>query len=155
MVAANRSKIHTSRGQRRYRNSFRRPSTFSRGPLLPGFSPQRRWPGPDNDLRHDRAGAECVPGSHRVLVCHAPRATKHNHRSIFQGASFPRTTLSRYSFLFPIAVKFGGMSRMGLWILVISVRLFPGLSRDRIFNRACNLFIHSPINNSLIEGSSY
>lgn len=152
VVAANRSKIHTSRGQRRYRNSFRRPSTFSRGPLLPGFSPQRRWPGPDNDLRHDRAGAECVPGSHRVLVCHAPRATKHNHRSIFQGASFPRTTLSRYSFLFPIAVKFGGMSR------ALDSRdfcpLIPRPLTGSHFNRVCNLFIHSPMNNSL-EGSSY
>lgn len=89
VVAVNCSKIHTSRGQRRYRNSFR-SSTFSRGPLLPGFSPQRRWPSLDNDLRHDRAGAECVPGSHRVLVCHAPRATKHNHDRYSKGPSLER-----------------------------------------------------------------
>lgn len=121
VVATNCSKIHTSRGQRRYRNSFR-PLTFSRGPLLPGFSPHL-GDGPASIT----ICATIVPVRN---VCQDPSCArlsraardKTQPRSIFEGA-FPRMTLSRYSFLFPIAVKFGGMSGPSWFLLSVILLL--------------------------------
>ena len=114
----------SSPGQRRYRNSFHRCSTFpGENLLLPGFSPTtatRRFTA-SITICHHRAVPECVPASLPVARCpllvrHAPRATKHRHDRY---SDLHRPPLSRYSFLFPIAVKFRGMLDYWSWLVAL------------------------------------